>query len=161
MELLGKALRGDRGSDQVRIAEIGVELIETLLRKNKDYGCSVWKDPQLAPSCSAAEGIFVRMTDKVERIAQLRASGEQSEVQESLEDTIKDLAGYCLLYLAMPKEKDPHSEEQGSCECSREGTIPRHPVVNSPPGPKGHPNDSLPDLRTCRGWDFLRFCSGR
>lgn len=99
--ILTDAITGARGEDQARIATTGIDWIETILKKNHDYGCSVWKSPLLAPKCEMADAIFVRMTDKVERIQALR-SGEAAEIQESLDDTIKDLGAYCLLYLARP-----------------------------------------------------------
>jgi hypothetical protein len=100
------AMAGARGEDQQRIAEVGMAWIETILRKNHDYGSSVWKVPLLCPGGTMADAIFVRMTDKVERLISLRA-GEPGEVDESLDDTIQDLGAYCLLYLARPKVKDP------------------------------------------------------
>ncbi len=44
--------------------------------------------------------ILVRMSDKVARIAALNA-GETDRVGESLADTVRDLAGYCVLWLAL------------------------------------------------------------
>ena len=40
------------------------------------------------------------MSDKVARIAALNA-GETDRVGESLADTVRDLAGYCVLWLAL------------------------------------------------------------
>jgi len=95
------ALEGCKTPDQTRIAAVGMEWLRTLIQKNGDYGSSVWKEPFLCPGLDVAEAIFVRMTDKVERIRQLRQ--RQAEVtSESLDDTIADLGSYCLLYLARP-----------------------------------------------------------
>lgn len=100
--LIQSALAGDRGPDQKRIAEQGVDFIGTLLRKNNDYGSSVWKKPLLAPNTDVAAAILVRMTDKVERLISLQQ--KKSEVtEESFDDTMKDLGAYALLYLARPK----------------------------------------------------------
>jgi hypothetical protein len=103
IEVLLGALNGERGDDQQRIAEVGLKWLTTILNKNNDYGCSVWKRPLLAPKSCVADAIFVRMTDKVERIASLRSKGI-CEVAESLDDTVGDLGAYCLLYLARPKD---------------------------------------------------------
>lgn len=103
--LLEGALNGDRGPDQQRIAETGVTWIELLLAKNADYGSSAWKPPLLSPGLDAGAAILVRMSDKIERIASLAAKGGagSAEVAESLEDTVRDLGAYCLLWLARPK----------------------------------------------------------
>jgi len=45
------------------------------------------------------QALLCRMSDKVARIGTLTA-GNKAQVAESLEDTIRDLAGYCLLWLA-------------------------------------------------------------
>jgi len=99
-ELLRIALNGDRGPDQQRIAEIGLDLVATLLRKNNDYGSSAWSNPFLIPYMNPKDGILCRASDKVARIASLAL--RPAEVKESLRDTIKDLAGYCLLWLGAP-----------------------------------------------------------
>jgi len=106
-----QALNGEHGEDQQRIAEAVVEFGEKLLKKNSDYGSSVWKVPTLAPNCSVSEAIFVRMSDKIERINSLRKNGT-AEIDESLEDTIGDLGAYCVLWLARPTE--PNKEEDNS-----------------------------------------------
>lgn len=103
--IIAEALSGARGPDQKRIALRGLLWIETVLSKNSDYGSSVWKRPVLSPRADVSEAIFVRMSDKVERIKQLRASG-QAEVAESLEDTVADLGAYCLLWLARPHDDE-------------------------------------------------------
>lgn len=87
---------------QRRIAEVGLDWIATLLAKNADYGSSVWNPPVLKPDMAPEDAIFVRMSDKIARIASLQQS--EAQVDESLEDSIKDLGAYCLLQLAKPKE---------------------------------------------------------
>jgi hypothetical protein len=98
---LNSALNGDLGPDQKKIAQAGIALTETLLKKNRDYGSSAFESPVLAPDLASRKALLVRMSDKVKRIAQLQKTGT-AEVQESLEDTIGDLAGYCLLWLTCP-----------------------------------------------------------
>lgn len=102
-ELIVKAVSGESGDVQKRIAETGIDLIEKLLKKNADYGSSAWQVPVLAPSLNVGEAILVRMSDKISRIHSLMQ--QPAEVNESLEDTIKDLGAYCLLYLARPMDK--------------------------------------------------------
>jgi hypothetical protein len=97
------SLDGDRGVDQKRIAETGIYWIALILAKNKDYGGSIWEIPVLTPNLSAGDAILVRMSDKIERINSLMQ--RPAEVKdESLDDTIRDLGAYCLLYLARPKD---------------------------------------------------------
>lgn len=74
------ALRGDLGDDQQRIAETGLTWLDLLLRKNKDYGSTVFRRPHLARHCDPATGILVRMSDKIDRLTNL-LSGNVSEVQ--------------------------------------------------------------------------------
>jgi len=101
-----EAISGSHGVDQQRIAEVGVEWVEMLLKKNSDYGSSVWRQPLLATDCLAEAAIRVRMSDKIQRLVQLlqlQQTGQLPEVDESIEDTVSDLGAYCLLYLARPK----------------------------------------------------------
>lgn len=83
--------------EQYMIAAIGLAVVATLLRKNADYGGSVFRPPLLAPHLSPTVGIQVRISDKVERLRNLLATG-QAEVQESVMDTLTDLVGYGILW---------------------------------------------------------------
>jgi len=87
---------------QCNLLEVGGNLVETLIRKNTDYGSSVWESPILAPTIPAKTAILVRMSDKVKRIAQL-FSNDPLVASESMLDSIRDLAGYSLLYDACPE----------------------------------------------------------
>lgn len=102
LNMLGDALDGSRGDGQQRIARTGLNWTCLLLAKNADYGSSVWQSPVLCPGMDVTSAIRVRMSDKVSRIRALL--GKPAEVQdETLEDTIRDLGAYCLLYLTRPK----------------------------------------------------------
>lgn len=78
-------------------------LAEILSKKNADYGGAASSPPLLAPTVDAETAILVRMSDKVNRIKHLLEAGK-SEVNESLEDSVLDLAGYCLLYLIVTEK---------------------------------------------------------
>lgn len=104
LHLIDEALTGERGEDQRRIAEAGVDFVNTLLRKNRDYGSGAWERPVLAPQFAPRAAILVRMSDKVKRIGQLSGGRSPEVVDEALDDTIKDLGAYALLYLAAPEE---------------------------------------------------------
>ena len=101
--LIEQALSGSRGGDQQRIAEVGIQWIGLLLKKNADYGSSAWQSPVLAPECDSGAAIRVRMSDKIARLSRLLAGSAPEVADESINDTIRDLGAYCLLYLAMPE----------------------------------------------------------
>lgn len=111
LDLISAALSGHRGDDQLRIAEVGLQWVATLLRKNADYGSSAWEKPILAPECSASAAIRVRMSDKINRLATLLANDCEPEVAESIDDTLGDLGSYCLLELARPDRTPAESRE--------------------------------------------------
>jgi len=69
-------------------------LNETLKKKNKDYGDSYVKSVERFGEWV----ILVRLMDKFNRLEQLIQNNEQ-KVDESIEDTLLDLAGYCILEL--------------------------------------------------------------
>ena len=99
--IITDAALGHLGADQEFIAIEGLRVVKLLLQKNRDYGSSAWQPPFLCPSVPVGEALLVRMSDKVRRISQLTQASPQVAT-ESLEDSIRDLAGYCLLYLARP-----------------------------------------------------------
>lgn len=103
VNIIREALDGQRGEHQKLIAEYGVEVVATLIRKNSDYGGSAWQHPCLLQKLSGREGIQVRMSDKVQRLQKL-LNGDTAQVAESIEDTMKDLVGYAMLWLAAPEE---------------------------------------------------------
>jgi hypothetical protein len=99
--VIDEAIRGKHGRDAKLIAEEVISVGSLLVRKNIDYGGSVWKSPVLLPKQDPKSAILVRMSDKIARLARL--SSNSAEVEESFEDTLRDLAGYCVLLLAKPK----------------------------------------------------------
>lgn len=86
------------GSDRRRIAEAGLSVVATLLRKNLDYGSSALKPPRFAPKVDASTAILVRMSDKVSRMESLAEREGKAAVDESFKDTVKDLSGYSILF---------------------------------------------------------------
>ena len=115
------ALRGHAGPDAQRIAAVGLDWIAKILAKNKDYGGSVWKVPVLAPGQSPGEAIMVRMSDKIERIRQLRTIAAGPAVKtETLDDTVDDLGAYCILYRTRP----PDARDELKIENMEKGRSP-------------------------------------
>lgn len=98
------AIDGKHGEDQRAIAEQGLAVVAMLLRKNRAYGSSAF-DPirVFARGLSALDQIHVRMDDKLSRLAR----GHDIDG----EDTILDLAGYCVLELVARRRAAPAREE--------------------------------------------------
>lgn len=83
------------------IYNMAQDLAEMVIRKNGDYGNSYFRlrDEWGEVSFGA------RLGDKYHRVSNL-LKGHQAQVDEKLEDTIKDIVGYCLLELAYRKLKE-------------------------------------------------------
>lgn len=129
------ALAGTRGELQRRIAAKGIEIIELLLRKNHDYGASAFKSPILQPEMPPRTAIRVRMSDKIQRIMTLIQ--QESQVKdESIDQTIDDLGGYCILHGVDPflptfsSPAAPVSSQAGSC-CSYQVPTPAGPGLGT------------------------------
>ena len=103
LDLVRSALSGSIDPSQQRIAQVGLDWIATLIKKNTDYGDSAWTEPVLAPNLPPKQAILVRMSDKINRLKAL--SQKEALVAESYNDTMKDLGAYALLYLAAPETK--------------------------------------------------------
>lgn len=103
IDLIDQAVVGKRGVDQQRIAKMGLDFVATILRKNHDYGSSVFEPPVLVPDLDPGVSILVRASDKIRRLETLRGK-EPEVVGEAVHDTVKDLGAYCLLYLCRPVE---------------------------------------------------------
>lgn len=80
--------------------DICVELNNTYAKKNKDYGNSFGETFNKLGIISAV----TRITDKYNRLVSLHQHQDSCEVSdEKYDDTIRDLANYCLLWLANRK----------------------------------------------------------
>ncbi|MBQ9372158.1 MAG: DUF1599 domain-containing protein [Thermoguttaceae bacterium] len=79
-------------------------LRELLVAKNHDYGSSAFESPLLLPTMKPETGVLVRIGDKIKRLQTLARNSQY--VDESFDDTIRDLAGYCILYLACKETDD-------------------------------------------------------
>lgn len=73
--------------------EIVYPIQELLIKKNSDYGDSYF---ELRKEFGKV-AFLIRLTDKITRLKTL--TKQQAQVEESEEDTIKDIIGYCLLEL--------------------------------------------------------------
>ena len=75
-------------------------LRDTLTSKNKDYGSSAFERPYLHPHLPT-DAILIRMSDKVNRLHNIMQNNAVCD--ETIDDTVLDLAGYCILFLANRK----------------------------------------------------------
>ncbi|AMQ66736.1 hypothetical protein FDG96_gp77 [Bacillus phage Mgbh1] len=82
------------------IAEVADDVRDLLIRKNGDYGDSFSKQYAEYGLMSS----LIRMDDKIQRLKTLE-SGHEAQVDESIDDTLRDLAGYAVLTLVARKEQ--------------------------------------------------------
>lgn len=83
------------------------EMYETTKRKNSDYtgdDSDAFKNFTAVEFASAGtvtteQGFFTRMTDKMMRFAGFIRNGTLKVQDEKIEDTILDLAVYCILFV--------------------------------------------------------------
>ena len=87
------------------IKQIGKEVIDLLLEKNKAYGDTANDPPKIFSKLSAKEGILARIDDKLSRIKQVG-------INDKTEDTMLDLIGYLILYRVQIK-KDVWNSQNG------------------------------------------------
>lgn len=79
-----------------KMLRVVTEIVELLEKKNNDYGNSATQTYEEYGDVA----FFVRISDKINRLKSLTINNKTQEVKdESIEDTIKDIIGYCLLYL--------------------------------------------------------------
>jgi hypothetical protein len=78
--------------------------IEITKLKNADYTggtddpFSNFKIVQYIGACSVEQGFVTRMSDKLSRIASFTKNGTLMVKDESVKDTLADLANYCSLF---------------------------------------------------------------
>jgi hypothetical protein len=86
-------------NDKVQIhLQICTTLNEIYERKNHDYGDSFAKLRNELPNA-----ILVRIYDKYSRLKTLMQGAEQKVKDESIDDTLMDLANYCIMELVERK----------------------------------------------------------
>ena len=80
-------------------------LNDTYKAKNNDYGDSFAKVRNEYP-----EAIIVRLMDKLERLKMLLGGRVQQVKDESIDDTLLDLANYCIMEIVERKSDSRESE---------------------------------------------------
>jgi len=73
-------------------AEIVTGIHDLYIAKNADYGDSFSKVRNKFPNA-----ILIRLNDKLSRLETLMTGATQQVIDESIDDTLSDLAGYCIL----------------------------------------------------------------
>jgi hypothetical protein len=86
------------------------EMVNIARKKNNDYTAS--DDPfdnfnavEVLGVCKAETGILVRMTDKYKRLISLLNGKEQLVLDESIDDTLLDLANYAVILRLLRRNK--------------------------------------------------------
>ena len=83
-----------------KIKEISIDVVDLVEKKNKDYGNSF--DKTLEEYGDTA--YFLRIEDKLSRLKSL-SKKDAAVVDESIEDTLKDIVGYTLLMINNKRNK--------------------------------------------------------
>lgn len=91
---------------------ITAKMLEVTKQKNADYTGDLsdpfknFKQVEHMGICSAEQGFLTRMTDKMMRISSFVKNGELQVKDESVTDTLQDLAVYSILMLCYIKSKE-------------------------------------------------------
>lgn len=88
--------------------DVTIDLRNLYDAKNRDYGDSFGKSFQewgMPMAC-------IRLTDKLNRLCALTKSGEQRVQDESIEDTLRDLANYSIMTL-IELERRKREQDEG------------------------------------------------
>lgn len=80
-----------------KVTEVVSDIATTLIKKNESYGNSALEPVRIFSKADEAEGLKVRIDDKLSRIAKGNNSYN--------EDTINDLIGYLILLKIKESEK--------------------------------------------------------
>ena len=93
------------------------KIIEITKKKNADYSGSSNDNPfanfvrvELTDVCSTETGMLVRMSDKMSRISTFVKKGILLVEDESIEDTLMDLANYAIIMACYIKEQKTKKE---------------------------------------------------
>ena len=86
-------------STQDKIKKVGQEVISLLLEKNKNYGDSALKPANIFAKGDSVENLCCRIDDKLMRI-------KNRGLDDSTEDTVKDLIGYLILLKIALDDRD-------------------------------------------------------
>lgn len=80
--------------------DVVLELEELYVNKNADYGNSFVKVRSEYPNA-----VLIRLMDKLERLKLIYAKGYTNVMSETVEDTLKDMANYCIMEIMARRNK--------------------------------------------------------
>lgn len=104
----------------VDINDIHNQQLALMAKKNKDYGNALYE------GCSDIGDIYAycRIFDKAKRFISLIKNGFNPEIREdTLEDTIRDLANYCNMYLAWKNRYNQENKKVKHIESNKDNTV--------------------------------------
>ena len=104
----------------VDINDIHNQQLALMAKKNKDYGNALYE------GCSDIGDIYAycRIFDKAKRFISLINNGFNPEIREdTLEDTIRDLANYCNMYLAWKNRYNQENKKVKHIESNKDNTV--------------------------------------
>ena len=100
--LMGEEINSD--VEYYKTVRVLQEILDLVERKNKDYGSSVFNAPCCISSLPVESAILVRLSDKIRRFNNIVERG--NIVEETIEDTVKDIVGYLFLYWCVKENKN-------------------------------------------------------
>lgn len=131
-ESIAQALDGQRGDIQKEIAQVGLQVVEQLLAKNKAYGSAAFaSSPVLCPGMPADLALRVRMSDKIARLTNLLANPDIDTLGESVDDSMFDWIGYGILWLvskSLQKQQKIKQELDASWLATQAEAVPAEAV---------------------------------
>lgn len=83
---------------------------ELMIAKNEDYAHGA--DPFRNFRRHGTIGVLVRLSDKLARLDSFEERGEFSVKSEAVEDTVRDIINYGIIYLALKIETPPRTPPQ-------------------------------------------------
>lgn len=104
----------------VDINDIHNQQLALMAKKNKDYGNALYE------GCSDIGDIYAycRIFDKAKRFISLIKNCFNPEIKEdTLEDTIRDLANYCNMYLAWKNRYNQENKKVKHIESNKDNTV--------------------------------------
>jgi hypothetical protein len=88
-----------------RFNVIATELAELFAKKNHDYADS-WRE--MRPTTIL--DLIRAKTRRIDNLLTLRSSGENGKVNESIEDSLRDIANYAIIAMIQEKEATDDAE---------------------------------------------------
>lgn len=120
------------------VEDKAVDVVDMVVAKNRDYGNSFEK----LVNKYGMVALAIRFADKFNRLDSLVKNGRNYVPDETLEDTLKDIAGYALLGLVLlEKWKNPNP-----CREIKLGTTNGGEIKQNNPNPQSNLPDGFEQL---------------